>query len=78
MSDFASIYEAPARRGPTRAVGALLRRWLAAAAGRIAGELRIRRDARLLLEAEPRILRDLGVTRDDVERLVRHGRDKQR
>jgi uncharacterized protein YjiS (DUF1127 family) len=43
----------------------------------IAGELRIRRDTRRLLEAEPHMLRDLGIVRSDVERLVRHGRDER-
>jgi uncharacterized protein YjiS (DUF1127 family) len=78
MSELARTYEAPARRGAARAAGALLRRWLGAAWGMIACELRIRRDSRRLLEAEPDMLKDLGIARADVERIVRYGRDAGR
>jgi uncharacterized protein YjiS (DUF1127 family) len=81
MSDLSRIYQAPARRERpawlARAAATSLRRWLGAAIAAIALELRVRRDARRLLEAEPRLLRDLGIVRADVERLVRHGRDER-
>ena len=75
MADLARIHEAPVRRGAASAIGVLLRRWLKTAAGAIAQELRIRRDTRRLLEAELRMLRDLGISRADIERLVRYGRE---
>lgn len=61
----------------TRTVVATIHRSLRAVALTIAFELRIRRDTRRLLEAEPHILRDLGIVRADVERLVRYGRDQR-
>jgi uncharacterized protein YjiS (DUF1127 family) len=81
MLDLSRTCRAPAKREGTiwfaRAVAAPLHRWLGAAAASIARELRIRRDTRRLLEAEPRMLRDLGIVRGDVERLVRRGRDER-
>lgn len=55
-----------ARRLAGASLAAILREW------------RIRRDTRRLLEAEPRMLRDLGIVRADVARLVRDGRDERR
>lgn len=81
MPELSRTYGAPADRGraawPARMVAAPIRRLLRAAAVAIARELRIRRDTRRLLEADPRMLRDLGIVRGDVERLVRRGRDER-
>ena len=77
MSDLSRIYEASPRRR-FALIGSLLRSWFGAAIAGLAYELRIRRDTRRLLEAEPRTLKDLGITRADVERLVRYGRDASR
>jgi uncharacterized protein YjiS (DUF1127 family) len=79
MVDLSKSYEVPAKLGGTtwfaRIVAGPLRRWLGVAASAIAREWRIRRDTHRLLEAEPRLLKDLGIARSDVERLVRRGRD---
>jgi uncharacterized protein YjiS (DUF1127 family) len=79
MPDLLRTYGPPAGRErlawSPRSVMTAIRRSLCAAALTVARELRTRRDTRRLLQAEPHILRDLGIVRADVERLVRHGRD---
>jgi uncharacterized protein YjiS (DUF1127 family) len=79
MSDLSRTCGPPANRQraawPVLSIAAAIRRLLRTAVLAIARELRTRRDTRRLLRAEPHILRDLGIVRSDVERLVRHGRD---
>jgi uncharacterized protein YjiS (DUF1127 family) len=79
MPDLSRTYGLPTGREraawSTRSVVAVIRRLLFTAAQTIARELRTRRDTRRLLQAESHMLRDLGIVRADVERLVRHGRD---
>jgi hypothetical protein len=77
MSDLSKGYGFPADRRRAAAIGPM-RRLACAALSAIVREWSIRRDTRRLLEAEPRILRDLGIARADVVRLVREGRDDRR
>ena len=56
------------------AVRALVTRLAATAATVIARELRIRRDVRRLAEFDEAMLRDIGITRGEIERTVRLGR----
>ena len=58
------------RRHPLR-----LHRWLRALAWRAGREWRLRRQVAFLLQQDDRMLRDLGLTRGEVERSVRWGRD---
>jgi uncharacterized protein YjiS (DUF1127 family) len=80
MQDACRLYAQPAasERAAAFTVTATIRRRLFEMAAGIVRELRIRRDTRRLLEAEPRLLKDLGIARTDVARLVRHGRDGRR
>lgn len=77
MSDLSRSYGFPAGRGRAAVIGPM-RRLARSALAAVVREWRIRRDTRRLLEAEPRILRDLGIVRADVARLVREGRDERR
>ena len=56
------------------AVRAALTRVAAAAIGAMARELRVRRDVRRLAEFDEAMLRDIGITRSEIERTVRLGR----
>jgi uncharacterized protein YjiS (DUF1127 family) len=53
--------------------------WVGAVAARcaraIANELRIRRDTRALMLMSDRMLKDIGLTRVQIDRAVRYGRD---
>jgi uncharacterized protein YjiS (DUF1127 family) len=48
--------------------------WLGCLAAAIASEWRLRRQVAFLLEQDDRMLRDLGLCRSDVMRVVRSGR----
>jgi hypothetical protein len=76
MSDLSRSYGFSAPRGQGAVIGPI-RRLARAALAAIVREWRIRRDTRRLLEAEPRMLRELGIARADVARLVRQGRDER-
>jgi uncharacterized protein YjiS (DUF1127 family) len=51
-----------------------LQRWLRALAWRAAREWQLQRQVAFLLRRDDRMLRDLGLTRGEVERSVRWGR----
>ncbi len=57
--------------GPERS---LWRVGLARLMRRLAQELRLRRDARQLMALSDAMLKDLGVSRSEIEGAVRHGR----
>jgi uncharacterized protein YjiS (DUF1127 family) len=48
--------------------------WLGRVAAAVASEWRLRRQVAFLLEQDDRMLRDLGLSRSDVMRVVRGGR----
>jgi uncharacterized protein YjiS (DUF1127 family) len=60
-----------ARAGPVE-------RWMGATIRAIRREMEIRRAARWLYKADATILKDIGIARADIERVVRHGRDGRR
>jgi uncharacterized protein YjiS (DUF1127 family) len=70
----APILDLPRPSDRLAAVPAVLTRLAASAMHVIARELRIRRDVRRLAEFDEAMLRDIGITRTDIERAVRLGR----
>jgi uncharacterized protein YjiS (DUF1127 family) len=63
--------EAPAPRG----FAASIARMLAAFARAVANEVRIRHDTRELRAMSDHMLKDIGLTRAEIGRAVRYGRD---
>ncbi len=53
-------------------------RWTGAAIRVIRREMEVRRAARWLHKADATMLKDIGIARADIERMVRHGRDDRR
>jgi uncharacterized protein YjiS (DUF1127 family) len=60
---------------PGRAVWARVRAGLVGLIGALAREREIRRSIRHLASLNEHVLRDIGLTRGDIERAVRFGRD---
>lgn len=60
------------------ALAGWVERSVGAATRVIRREIEIRRAARWLYEADGNILKDIGIARADIERVVRHGRDDRR
>lgn len=58
-----------------RAAALRVGRFLADALARILAHAEARRCARILRTFDERMLRDIGLHRDDIDRVVRHGRD---
>jgi uncharacterized protein YjiS (DUF1127 family) len=69
---FTHVARSPA---PGRAVWARARAGLAGLIGALAREREIRRSMKHLASLDDHALRDIGLTRGDIERVVRFGRD---
>ena len=50
-------------------------RWVGMMAAAVHRELRQRREVAWLMQQDDRMLSDLGLSRHDINRVVRHGRD---
>ena len=67
-----------ARGAPARAWGRRAVEAIALTAVRLAREVRLRRDLRLLSGLDEAMLRDIGLARGGLERAVRYGRPSSR
>ena len=65
----------PRDSGAGRSVWAQVRSGLVGLVGALARERELRRSMRLLASFDDQMLRDIGLTRGDIERAVRFGRD---